>query len=202
MGVAEDAVDAVVPQRGFLADRSVVDSPIGLSGNAGGAVAERTDQDDLDHAPSARVTLEVRILDATVRSRQQAPKPPSEDAPSGSGPLVVVLAADRDLCGYLYSHLAEVKAWRVVAADNPGHALMLLQVPSEHRSGPVLVLDAPDLPLLAQLPPALAEKLRVALLADEFPPEFARRVGQHTLVPWPLDMPTLVQHVAHFVGER
>ncbi|GAB1342892.1 hypothetical protein [Gemmatimonas sp.] len=161
---------------------------------------EETPQDELNRAASARVTLEVRILDAEVTSRQPTPSPTPVPVPDGPGPLVIILITDVDLCRYLYTHVTSVRSWRVVAAENAAHAQQLLTLAHESTAAPVLVLDAPDAPLLAQLSEADRVHLRVVLLADAFPPGFEADPARHVLLPWPLDVPVVMQYVAAFVS--
>lgn len=161
---------------------------------------EETPQDELNRAASARVTLEVRILDAEVTSRQPTPSPTPVPIPEGTGPLVIIMVGDTDLCRYLYTHFTSASNWRVVAAENAAHVARLLALPHESTAAPVLILDAPDAPLLAHLPDAHRAVLRVVLLADAFPSGFVVQAARHVLLPWPLDLPVLLQCVGAFVN--
>ena len=163
-------------------------------------MSEELPQDELNRAASARVTLEVRILDAEVTSRQPTPSSTPVPIPNGSGPLVIILVTDADLCRYLYTHFTSASSWRVVAAENAAHARQLLALPHETTAAPVLVLDAPDAPLLTQLSEADRALSCVVLLADAFPPGFAAHPARHVLLPWPLDVPVVMQYVAAFVN--
>lgn len=161
---------------------------------------EESAPDELNSAASARVTLEVRILDAEVTSRQPTPSPTPVPIPEGPGPLVIIMAGDADLCRYLYTHFTSASNWRVVAAENAAHVARLLALPHETTAAPVLVLDAPDASVLAHLSEVQRAVLRVVLLADAFPAGFVVHAARHVLLPWPLDLPLLIQRVAAFVS--
>jgi hypothetical protein len=164
-------------------------------------VHERTEQDEREHTPSARVTLEVRILDAAVSSRRVTPPHALVALPPGEGPLIVIMASDVDLARYLHTHLAGAKSWRVVVAENAAHAQSLLELPPHAGAAPVLVLDAPDVALLGRLLPPLREAVSVVLLADDYPADLPTRTANHTLLPWPLDVAALVQRVATLTNQ-
>jgi hypothetical protein len=164
-------------------------------------VHERSEQDEREHTPSARVTLEVRILDAAVSSRRATPPHAPVVLPPGEGPLIVVMASDVDLARYLHTHLAGAKPWRVVLAENTLHAQSMLELPPQGGAAPVLVLDAPDAALLGRLPLPLREAVSVVLLADDYPADLPPRSANHTLLPWPLDVAALVQRVATLANQ-
>lgn len=153
-------------------------------------------RDESHASPSARLTLELRILDADYASHTPSPEPSVPARAAASGPLVLVVSGDADVRNYVQEHLQTRPEWRVCEADSVAHALELLR--AERPS--VLVLDAPEAALLTQPGAGRDAPLPVVLLADAFPALFEARATTQVLLPWPFEVNALVNTVARLIG--
>ena len=109
-----------------------------------------------DGRPSARVRLELAFLDAGGALSASAPQVDGE----GSGPILLVVAAESDLRRYVRECLRDRAELVVVDAATVDGAVSL----AERLRPALLVVDEPERDVLAALP-----HLGAILLVDEVP---------------------------------
>jgi len=154
--------------------------------------------DESTAGPSARLALELRILDGDCASPSPMSASSTPMALPAVGPVVLVVSGDADVRNYVQEHLQTHREWRTVEAHSVPRAMALVQ--STHPT--VVVLDAPEATLLTQPGPLRDGRMPVVLLADAFPAHFEACHSRQVLLPWPFEVNDLVNTVARLMSEN